>query len=422
MRDVIITMIVIGALPFILVRPFLGVLMWTWLGLMNPHRLAWGFATHLPFAFMVFAVTLLGMLFSRTPRQWPLRIELVVLLLFLGWMLVSTSQALFPDAAWFEWSKIWRIQCGILITLMLTRERQQIHWLVWTIAVSLGFYGVKGGLWTVLHGGVNRVYGPAGGFIGGNNEIGLALLMTAPLIWFLALHTAHPRVRQGLYLAVGLTLIAVVGTHSRGAFLGMLVMGLMLFIKARHKWLPALLAMSFAVLLPVIAPQSWFDRMQTIGAYEQDNSAMGRIGAWQKAVEIAGERLTGGGFEVLIHSYQRDAHSIYFEVLAEHGYVGLLLFLGLLVLAWRRARIIRARAARHPDQQWAGDLAAMVQVSLAGYMTAGAFLGLAYFDFFYLLLALLVCLDAEMLRVRQVGPRATPMALGGWMPLAAKRV
>ena len=215
---------------------------------------------------------------------------------------------------------------------------------------------------------------------------------------------------------------AVGGTHSRGAFLGMLVMGLMLFIKARHKWLPALLALGLAVLLPVIAPQAWFDRMQTIGAYEQDNSAMGRIGAWHKAVEIAGERLTGGGFEVLIHSYQRDAHSIYFEVLAEHGYVGLLLFLSLLVLAWRRAGRIRARAARHPDQQWAGDLASMVQVSLAGYMTAGAFLGLAYFDFFYLLLALLVCLDAEMVRARQVGQRATPVAFGGWMPLAAKRV
>jgi probable O-glycosylation ligase (exosortase A-associated) len=149
---------------------------------------------------------------------------------------------------------------------------------------------------------------------------------------------------------------------------------------------------------------------------------MGRIGAWHKAVEIAGERLTGGGFEVLIHSYQRDAHSIYFEVLAEHGYGGLLLFLGLLALAWRRARIIRARAARHPDQQWAGDLAAMVQVSLAGYMTAGAFLGLAYFDFFYLLLALLVCVDAQTLRALQAGQRASPVALGGWMPLAAKRV
>jgi len=288
--------------------------------------------------------------------------------------------------------------------------------------VSLGFYGVKGGLWTLLSGGVNRVYGPAGGFIGGNNEIGLALLMTAPLIWFLAQHATRPQVRQALYLAVGLTLVAVVGTHSRGAFLGLLVMGLMLFIKARHKWLPALLALGFMALLPVFAPQSWFDRMHTIGAYEQDNSAMGRIGAWHKAVEIAGERLTGGGFEVLVHSYKHDAHSIYFEVLAEHGYIGLLLFLALLALAWRRARVIRVRAARDPGQQWAGDLAAMVQVSLAGYMTAGAFLGLAYFDFFYLLLALLVCLDAEMLRAQQPARRVASTPFGGWMPLAAKRV
>ena len=401
MRDVIITLVVVGSLPFILRRPFVGVVMWTWLGLMNPHRLAWGFATHLPFAFMVLAATVLGMLVSRERWRLPARLEVLLLALFLLWMGLSTTQALFPDPAAVQWSKVWRVQLGILLTLLLTRSRAQIEALVWTAAVSLGFYGVKGGLWTLLHGGVNRVYGPPGGFIGGNNEIGLALLMTAPLIWYLAQQATRRWARYALYAAAMLTLVAVVGTHSRGAFLGLLVMGLMMFIKARRRLLPAVLALVFALGLPLFAPQSWFDRMHTISSYEGDRSAMGRIDSWRHAVTIAGDRLTGGGFEVLVWGSAHDAHSIYFEVLAEHGYPGLLLFLSLIVLAWRRASSIRRRCAQDPTRARDGELAAMLQVSLAGYLTAGAFLGLAFFDFFYLLLASLLCLDAQVLPLVQ---------------------
>ena len=403
MRDVIVTLIVFGSLPFILRRPFVGVVMWTWLGLMNPHRLAWGFATHLPFAFIVLAATLLGMLLTRARLRLPLRLEVLVLALFLLWMWVSTTQALFPEPAWLQWSKVWRIQIGVLLTLLLTRNRQQIEWLVWTAAVSLGFYGVKGGFWTLLHGGVNRVYGPPGGFIGGNNEIGLALLMTAPLIWYLAQQASRPALRYALYAAAFLTLVAVVGTHSRGAFLGLLVMGLMMFIKAKRRLLPALLALVFALALPLFAPQSWFDRMHSIGNYEGDRSAMGRIDSWRKAVVIAGQRLTGGGFEVLVWSAAHDAHSIFFEVLAEQGYPGLVLFLTLILLAWRRAGGIRRRCRGDPARARDAELAAMLQVSLAGYLTAGAFLGLAYFDFLYLLIALILCLDAQVLPAPRPG-------------------
>ena len=39
MRDIAVTAVVFGLLPFILWRPHIGILVWTWLGLMNPHRL-----------------------------------------------------------------------------------------------------------------------------------------------------------------------------------------------------------------------------------------------------------------------------------------------------------------------------------------------------------------------------------------------
>jgi O-antigen ligase len=84
------------------------------------------------------------------------------------------------------------------------------------------------------------------------------------------------------------------------------------------------------------------------------------------------------------------AHSIYFQVLGEHGFVGLFLFVLLGVFAWRTgAKVIRA-TKHDPKTKWAADLIAMTQVSLIGYATAGAFLGLAYFDLPYHLIVIIV--------------------------------
>ena len=409
MRDLLITLFVFGSIPFILRQPFYGVLMWTWLGLGNMHRLAWGFAANMPFALIVFLATLLGFLFMRNRPRTPLRLEAVLLAILLLWMFICTTFAVFPEPAWGEWSRIWRIQLGVLLTLLLVNSRQKIHLLVWVMAVSVGFYGVKGGIFTLLGGGANHVWGPAGSFIAGNNEVGLALLMTIPLLWYLARFTAQPWVSRGLYASAMLSFVAVVGTQSRGAFVGMAVMGLMMFMKVRRKLLPLVFAVGFIALLPMIAPQAWFDRMHTIQNYEQDASAMGRIGAWKKSIEIANERLTGGGFRYVAYAYVHDSHSIYFQMLGEAGYPGLVLFLAILVLAWRRAKRIQRLARGHPELGWARELAAMLQVSLTGYCTAGAFLGLANFDYFYVLLVcLLVLEDAVVATLKTGAPAVAP--------------
>jgi probable O-glycosylation ligase (exosortase A-associated) len=412
MRDVIITLIVFGSLPFILRRPFLGVVMWTWLGMMNPHRLAWGFSLNFPFAFIVFLTTFFAYAMSREPKRVPMNREIVILILLLTWMLVSTFSAVFPVPAWEQWDKIWRVQLGTLLTLMLTTSMSRIHALVWTIGVSLGFYGIKGGLWSILHGGLNRVYGPNGTFIGGNNEIGLALVMTAPLLWYLAVVTENRKLKLGLYGATGLTLVAIVGTQSRGAFLGVAVIGLMMFMKAKNKVMPLLMGLAFIVALPFVAPQEWFDRMHTIETYEEDKSATNRIKAWNKSIEIANRRVTGGGFEFIRLTNGVDCHSIYFEVLSEHGWPGLILFLSLGLMTWTKCGRIRKLTRRRPEFLRANILASMLQVSLAGYATSGAFLGLAYFDFFYVLVVLSVVLYNIVQRDIAAAAVPAPVAAG----------
>jgi probable O-glycosylation ligase (exosortase A-associated) len=153
-------------------------------------------------------------------------------------------------------------------------------------------------------------------------------------------------------------------------------------------------------IMAAVMPQSWYDRMGTIETYQEDRSALGRINAWHTAFNVAKDRITGGGFEMWIppvfRQYApdpfnvRDVHSIYFETMGEHGFIGFGLFVLLGAFAWIRARQIINRCKKDPEKKWASDMASMIQVSLVGYAAGGAFLGMAYFDLPYHLMIILV--------------------------------
>ena len=157
MRDILVTAIVFGVLPFIFKRPWIGILLWCWLGYMNPHRQTWGFAYDFPFASICAIVTIVAFLFSREKKEMVWTRETVLLLIFIGWMFVTTLFAFYPELAWIQWNKVWKIQLMVFLTAMIIKERQHLHWMIWVIALSLGYYGVKGGIFTIVHGGQFRV-------------------------------------------------------------------------------------------------------------------------------------------------------------------------------------------------------------------------------------------------------------------------
>jgi probable O-glycosylation ligase (exosortase A-associated) len=429
MRDVALTLVIFGTLPFILWRPHIGVLVWTWIGFMNPHRLTWGFAYDMPFAMIVALVTLVSLLISREPKKIPWTRESIVLLIFLAWILLTTIQAMYPWLAWPHFNQIWKIQLMVFVTLMLMQSKERINQLVWVIAMSIGFYGIKGGIFTIVHGGVYHVRGPEGSFIGGDNEMGLALIMTIPLLRYLQLTTRSMWVRSFLAVAMVLCAAATVGSQSRGALVGLVAMGTFLWLKSRNKVFTAALGAVAIGLVLSVMPQQWYDRMSTIQTYEQDQSAMGRINAWKMAFNMAKDRPLGGGLESFqdysfaLYAPNPDdvhaSHSIYFEVLGEHGFVGLGLFLMLALMTWRTASWVIGRARRDREKRWAADLAAMVQVSLVGYASAGAFLGLAYFDYYYTLIALVV-LCKTVLMSDTVSRVAEPAVGAAQPPLAGR--
>jgi probable O-glycosylation ligase (exosortase A-associated) len=400
MRDYIITLIVFGSVPFILRSPVTGILVWSWLAYMNPHRLCWGFASSMPFAYVVALATLLSILFSREDKTIPWTRESITLVIFVVWMSITTAFALNPDDAWSQWSKVMKIQFVTFLTMMVLKDLRRINLLVATIVLSLGFYGVKGGIFTIISGGGYHVWGPSGTFIGGNNEIGLALIMTVPLIRYFQMQADNPWIRRLCLGAIMLCVVSVLGTQSRGALVGVVAMVMFMVMKGKNRFAYMMLAIMGGIVLYQFMPESWHARMSSISTYEKDASAMGRLNAWGFAFNLASSRLFGGGFETFTRSQFlvyapnprdfHDAHSIYFEILGEQGVIGLIMFLALGFFTWFSAGHIARQADAYPATQGLASMVRMIQVSLLGYGVSGAFLGMAYFDLYYALVAIVV--------------------------------
>lgn len=400
MRDLLLAVIVFGMLPIILKRPFWGILLLAWLGYMNPHRLCFGFMLSFPVVYTVTIATLIGMLVSKEAKRLVWSREMTVLTLFVAWMGVTTTQAFYFDDAIEQYTKVIKIQILTFMALMMLTSRQKVHLFVWVIVLSLGFYGFKGGLFTIANGGAYRVQGPWGTFIGGNNEMALALVMTIPLMRYLHLQETRPPFKLGLAVLMVLTAVAAVGSQSRGALVALSLTGAIFWLKGRNKFVTGIFIAVVIIMVASVMPEEWYQRMSTIKTYDEDASALGRINAWWVAWNVARSRIFGGGFEMfqdptfLLYAPEpyniHDVHSIYFEVMGEHGFIGLALFLTLIAFSWMKCSKVNRIGKKHPEHAWAKDLATMTQVSLVAYLTGGAFLGLAYFDYLYHLVALAV--------------------------------
>jgi probable O-glycosylation ligase (exosortase A-associated) len=401
MRDIAVLAVIFGLVPFILSRPYLGVLAWTWISYMNPHRLTYGIAYEFPVAEVIGGALLTGLVFSREPKRLPLTPLMGVWVFLIFWMSLTTLFALMPDAASEGWIKMIKIQLITFVTIMIMQSKERIHWLVLATVVSFGFYGVKGGVFALLSGAEYRVWGPPGTFFEDNNAMALVLVMLIPLVRYLQLSTENKWYRLACVFTMSACALSIIASYSRGALLASGVMTFFMIVKSRRRG--AILA-GLLLVLPLaltLAPDKWFDRMSTISEYKQDSSAMGRINAWWFAYNLASDRpLVGGGFGTfnreIFARYApdpedfHDAHSNYFEMLGQHGFVGLFAFLLLGYMALRNAKWIRRNTRDNPDLKWANDLSSMIGVSLIGYFVGGMFLRLANFDFYYQLVAIVV--------------------------------
>lgn len=403
MRDILITLIVVVGCLYTLKKTYIGILLWSWLSYMNPHRLAYGFAYSTPFAQITAIVLIVCTFISKQKQAIPVNNITIPWFCFILWMSLTTAFAFFPDVAIEQYIKVIKIQLLIFITIMLITDMEKLKHLLWVIVLSIGYYSVKGGIFTILTGGEHRVWGPSASFIEENNSLAIAVLMTIPIMIFLWQCTNKIWIKHGLLFAILTSAFTVFGSQSRGAFLAVAVFAVFYWSKSKNKIITGAILAILASIILTFMPESWHKRMETINTYEQDASAMGRLNAWEYAYNVANDNILGLGFEswsaLTFAMYAPNpadvhaAHSIYFSVLADHGWIGLLLYLAIFFMAWRRLSSIIKRTSQVSSLKEIENLSKMMQASFIAYFVGGAFLSLSYFDLPWHLVSFVVIID-----------------------------
>jgi len=409
MRDLLVVAVYGIGLLYALRDPYIGLLVFTWISVMNPHRYSWGFAYDLPLAVGAAAVTMISMALHMDKVRWPRTRESILFLLFWGWTTLTTQFAMYPEHAWTRWTLITKIFIMIVVTMLLLTTRKQLIIFIVTLIVCVGFIGVKGAVFGLLTGGEQRVWGPPDSFLDDNNGLALAMVMITPFCFFLR-EIAPKKWQAHALLATGLGLIvSTILTYSRGGLLGLVTVGLATVVYSRHKFRIGVLAAILVVGALTVLPSKWFDRMNTVKTYEQDGSAQMRLNSWAMAYNLAKDNPLGGGLECWeMENYYRyapvpehgrtiagvgsTAHSIYFQVIGTQGFGGLAIFVSCLVAMLLSMRKIQTLARSGPNvgrEQLA--LARAFTASILGYMVSGAFLSMAYFDLFWWIYAVALC-------------------------------
>ena len=443
MRDIVLTLIVFGSLPFILKRPWIGVIMWVWISVMNPHRLSWGFAYGMPFAMAVAGTTVLSVLINRKKAgcEFSWNSTTILMLMFVIWMNVTLIFAIHPEYAYFRWDKVMKSFFMIFVAMYVLQTRKHVEALIWMLVFCIGFFSVKGGVFTIATGGNFKVYGPPESDMGENNGMALATVMILPLMWYGYVSAKNVWLKRLMLVSVLMSTASALGSHSRGALVAVLGIVGFFWSKGKKKLVSGIGIVLALPLLIAFMPDAWEKRMLSITDYQMDSSAMGRINAWTMAWNLAKDRpIVGGGFELyspyVFGIYAPDptdvhaAHSIYFQILGEHGWVGFIIYMSMLVAVWRTGSYVLRRTKSLPDWAWAYNLAAMIQVSMIGWMVGGLFLNCGYYDLMFYQFAALVVMrrlvDRELgvekrktfadMRAQSAGPPLAGTATGAGRP------
>lgn len=408
MRDLVLLFGFLGLLPLCFLRPQVGILVWTWFSVMNPHRETFGLAYDVPFNQLIAAATLGGWLLSAEAKKLPMNWTVAALLAFAFWTVVTTVAALDFASAWVSFMLIpSKVFVYLIVVLLIVNTRTRLVALMWVLAISIGYYCARNGVAGILAGGRNlgtSSFGPPGSMIGDRNHLSLAMVMVMPILYYLARYSRTHWVRIVVYGVIGLGVFAVLTSFSRGGFIALVAMAGFLWWKSRQKMLTGLLLIMLAIPGYYFVPDDWKERMESIQTMQEDRSFFQRMAAWDMAINLANHRpLVGGGFSATqqpriaatygrMNTDPRAAHSIYFQVLGDHGYVGLALYLVLMYLGWRQAAWVIRHTRDRVDLLWAQEFARTMQVCMVGFAVGGAALSMAYYDGYLVLIVMLVIL------------------------------
>jgi probable O-glycosylation ligase (exosortase A-associated) len=353
-------------------------------------------------ALMEAVPTILGaIVFSRFWTRLPRGVFFILVLW--GWFTLTAMHATFTPAlmhynqgTWFRWQVVSKILLMTIVVIGVVDTWERYRYLLFAIAGSFAFFVITAVPWMIMTHGQFRLYGPKGTAVSDNNDFGLALNMTLPFFFFLAKAETDRRLKWFFGILFVITIPAIFLTYSRGALVGLAAILFLMVLTLPNRIILLPILVLAACVGAFMMPEKWQYRMDfSRDGAVVDKSALSRFNSWTYCWNLALDYpLTGAGFESFTQPlYDQYApnredlhgpHSVYFGVLAEQGLPGLLLYLSFVI--WTLSRLYRiARQARRYGEDVVANYATMLRFALVGFLCSGAFLGRAYFDYFFAL-------------------------------------
>jgi len=405
LRTLFILSILVPGFVLSLRNRYVALLMYLWFALFRPQDWLWIDITSLRVSMLLGVLMVVPALttglFPNVTN--PLSIGMIF---FLVCSLITQTVAVRPEIGWTWIDFLGRLFLASMMMMTLVTTERRLAGVIAVISGSLAFHAAKAGLAFVLGGGVRFADGLAGAFVD-NNGYALGTVMIIPLLiaagqgaGFIYNGRWLPWIRRAVWAAVPLCVFAVIGTYSRGGFVSLAAAALA-FVMLQRRPVTAvagLLGAVTIVLLLVPIPRSYLDRLQTIQTYQDtgEESAMSRWHFWAVGLRMVQEHPLGIGLRQYEQAYDkydfshgkyghhRAVHNSHVQVLAEIGYAGAAVWLGMFGFAFHTCFRVRARSrdeSLDPQlRRFLWTTANGLLVSMFSFVVGGAFLSLALND------------------------------------------
>ncbi len=411
MRDIALVLIFPVLMYYAIKRPYIGLALWLWSSLVPLNSWAYGFSTSFRWNLIFALTTMLGFFFEKQKVKFKGDILFTLLIIFTVHITLSSMTHIGNDImVWEEYEYFVKSIVFFVFVCLIVNKQVHIEALLWACVMSIGARACIEGM-KFIHSGGAHVARSISTMFSDNNLGALASLMIIPMMIYLYTVYRHKIVRLGLGSFIFLNVMYIIGSDSRGGFVGLLVLGAYFFWKSQRKGVVLFLIALFGIAILQLADQDWVERMQTIETAGEDGSFMSRVIVWKLSTILAiNNPIFGGGFNAVAYyptwvmlTTQFDmlsfisssppttlyvAHSIYFQVLGDTGFVGLFWYSLILMFTFIRLNHVRKVA----NDEWVKTLVIYLQLSFVAFAVAGAALSAAYNSIFLLIVGFTIVL------------------------------
>jgi len=411
MRDILFTLILPYYVYASIKKPWIGLGFWLWTSCIQVNFLLYGFAS----SFQINRIFALTTIFSYIIGKDKIKMKMnsIYFLFFLYFIWVSISVLIsdvHPHSLHFRYENFVKMFIFFIMACKVLSKKLHIDYVLWMLVISYGALGCSEGLKYIISGGTHTATSIRA-INGDNNFAGVMLLTTLPFSIYILSQTKHKILKFGLIGVVLLLITGILATNSRGAFVGLMILGGYFFLKSERKILVFFIFIGIIATAYNVLPESWFERMDTIENADEDDSFMTRVTSWKMSILIAMDNpIFGGGLRAvedlkIWHHYKPDfhllsfipssepdrrfaAHSMFFQVLGDVGFVGLAIYLSLILATFLKMGGLIRKSKKLQLDDWIVDLLKMMQVSLLVYCASGALISAAHTEMLFFIFTL----------------------------------